>query len=998
MPREPPSGARSPKLLFETTMQRERWRVVEEVFQAALERKPDDRAAFLDEVCRYDIDLRHEVESLLIADVGASGFMEPGSGFAHLPHDTRGIDRSAPTAPDFALRLQAALGRSYTIESELGGGGMSRVFVAEETTLGRRVVIKVLAPVLAAGLDTERFHREIRIAASLQHPHVVPVHSAGEADGLLYYTMPFVQGESLRQRLERVGALPLAETVRLLRDITEALAYAHRHGIVHRDLKPANILLEEGHALVIDFGVAKALSAAAEGATEELSLTASGFVVGTPTYMAPEQAAANPGTDHRADLYSLGVLAYELLTGSAPFSGDTPQQLLAAHLVDQPESVIARRPEMPEDLAALVMQLLEKRPADRPDSAEQVLSILRALETSGPEGIAPMAQRKPLPRAQGKSSGSRAAQLGMTVLVVTTVVGVLFGRRLWLPEDPVRTERLMLAVLPFENLGRPQDEYFAGGLTDEITSRLAGVQRLGVISRTSTSQYKNTPKSLRQIGRELGVDYVLEGTVRWQGPGTVSGRLRVIPQLVRVSDDTHLWSERYDAEFANLLDVQASIAEQVTRALDVALAPPERQALTMRPTENMEAYAYYLRGNDYLAGSWGDEKRLRFALEMYERAVELDPRFAAAFARLSRVHSSIYRSTAEGTDEHLQKAKAAADTALRLQPDLAEAHLALGYYHSWGRKDYEQALQELLLAQRLQPNSSEVAEALGIVQRRRGRLHEAIAYLKRAAVLDPRSAEIASDIGMTSWFLRSYPEAEHYLNNAIALAPDWAAPYATKAWLYVSWHGHTDEAQNVVRAAAPKLGLGNLVGFLSPDAVFFLPQDAAHSAAFEQLSARDFEGDTALYALCKVEWYRLHGESRLARVYSDSARITLEAELRESGRLAWRRSFLGYAYAGLGRSAEAVVQGRRAVELVPSSVEPMQGPFAIFYLARIYAMVGDQEAAIDQLDHLLSIPSPVSVALLRVDPTWNQLRGSPRFQDLLERESSAARVETSDSF
>ena len=652
---------------------------------------------------------------------------------------------------------------------------------------------------------------------------------------------------------------------------------------------------------------------------------------------------------------------------------------------------------MPENLAGLVMQLLQKRPADRPGSAAEVLRVLRGLETSNPESIARIAQRKPFGRAQGKVSGPLMARLGIAALTVTTVGGVLFGRQLWSPKGTPPAERMMLAVLPFENLGRPADEYFAGGLTEEITSRLAGVRSLGVISRISANQYKKTTKSLRQIGRELGVDYVLEGSVRWQGSGSARGRLRVIPQLVRVADDTQLWSERYDAEFANLLDVQASIAEQVALALNVAITPPERQALTTRPTENIEAYAYYLRGNDYLAGGWGDAKRLRFALEMYERAVKLDPRFTFAFAKLSRVYSSIYRSTAEGTDEHLQKAKVAADTALRLKPNLAEAHLAMGYYHLWGPKEYDQALRELLLAQRLQPNNSEVAEALGIVQRRRGRLPEAIAHLKRAATLDPRSAEIASDIGMTSWFLRSYPEAEQYLNKAISLAPDWVAPYASKAWVYVSWRGHMDEAQEVVKAAAPKLGLGNLVGFLSPDAVFFLPQDAAHSAAFEQLSVRDFEGDTALYSLCKVEWYRLHGVLGLARIYSDSARITLEAELREPGRLAWRRSFLGYAYAGLGRRAEAVREGRRAVELVPTSAEPMQGAFAMFYLARIYAKVGDAEAAIDQLDQLLSIPSPVSIPLLRVDPTWNQLRRNPRFQHLLKRESSVALVETSDS-
>ena len=289
-------------------MRQERWREVEELFESALERRPEDRAAFLDQACGDDAALRREIESLLTADAGASDFLEPHTRFRHL------------LQPDLVPRLQAVLGGRYVLDRELGGGGMSRVFVAEETTLGRRVVVKVLAPSLAAELDAERFNREIRIAASLQHPHIVPVHSAGEGDGLLYYTMPFVEGESLRQHIDRFGALPLSEAVRLLREIADALVYAHRRRIVHRDLKPANILLAEGHALIIDFGIAKALSAAAEGPHASTGLTSTGLVLGTPTYMAPEQAAGDP-VDHRVDLYALGCLAYELLTGRPPQGG-----------------------------------------------------------------------------------------------------------------------------------------------------------------------------------------------------------------------------------------------------------------------------------------------------------------------------------------------------------------------------------------------------------------------------------------------------------------------------------------------------------------------------------------------------------------------------------------------------------------------------------------------------------------------------------------------------
>jgi serine/threonine-protein kinase len=653
---------------------------------------------------------------------------------------------------------------------------------------------------------------------------------------------------------------------------------------------------------------------------------------------------------------------------------------------------------VPAALAALVMQLLAKRPADRPESAEEVVRVLQTLGSSDLEGAARIAGQKPLAaRARGMLSRRRAAGLGIAALASAAVVGVLVERRVRSPGDAPRVERLMLAVLPFENLGRPEDEYFASGLAEEITSRLAGVQGLGVISRTSANQYKNTAKSLRQIGRELGVDYVLEGSVRWEGSGRAPGRIRVTPQLIRVNDDSHLWAGRYDARLADMFEVQATIAEQVARSLDIAIAGPARQALAARPTGNMEAYAYFLRGNDYLAGSWGETKRLRIALEMYGRAVELDPGFALAFAKLSLAHSSLYASTDEDTNENLRQAKAAAETALRLQPGLAEGHVALSYYHSRGRKAYDEALRELSIAERLQPNSGEVAEALGLLQRRRGRFREAVAHLKRAAALDPRSADLAADIGVMNWFLRVYPEAEEYLDRAMALSPDWVAPHAQKAWLYVSWRGDVDGARRVVEAAAPKVGLGNVVGFLNPDAMFFVPHEGPHGAAFLELAPRDFDNDTALYALCKAEWYRLRGASKLVRVYSDSARAVLEPELRGGQRLAWRRGFLGYAYAGLGRRTDAVREGLEAERMIPASTDPMQRAFLTFALARIYAVLGEEEAAIERLEYLMSVPSLVSAPLLRVDPTWEPLRGNARFQRLVEEGSSGRPVATPDS-
>jgi eukaryotic-like serine/threonine-protein kinase len=958
----------------------EQWRTVEEIFHAAVERPAAVRAAFLDRACAGRPEIRAEVESLLAADATDDA---PGVGAAW-----ERVIRELGSEPDLPARLQSALGPGYRIQRELKAGGMSRVFVAEETALHRRVVAKVLSPRLAAELDAERFQREIRIAAGLQHPHILPVHSAGEGAGLLYYTMPFVEGESLRGRVDRLGALPLAETARLLREVADALAYAHRRGIVHRDLKPANVLIGEGHALIIDFGIAKAVTVAAEGAVRGPGVTSTGLVLGTPTYMAPEQAAGDP-VDHRADLYALGCLAYELLTGTPPFAADTAQALLAAHLADDPEPITRRRSGIPQPLAALVMRLLSKRARDRPQSADDVLGVLDGLRTGD------------LERATRPRAGRRTAALtGAAAAIAVAAIAVAGGAMLLAPRErstkAVETasvvapgaapaeRRTMLAVLPFENLGRAEDEYFATGVTEEITSRLTGLRSLGVITRASAGEYRETDRPLGEIGRELGVDYLLEGSVRWEKAGGAP-RARVIPSLVRVSDGRRLWSEGYDTRFSDLFGIQAQIAEAVARALDVAIGGEERQVLARKPTENPEAYAYYLRGTDYLVGSWGEPKRLRIARDMFDRAVALDSNFALALAKLSESHSTLYASTSDGEEENVRQARFAAERAVLLEPDLADSHIALGYYHLRCRKAYDDALRALAAADRLQPNSGEVAEALGVVQRRRGRMQEAVAEFERAARLNPRSAQLASDLGLTAWFLRDYAVADRHLDRAIGLAPDWVVPWGQKLWVSVSWHGDLTQAQAIFRQAVEKVGLGNLVGYMNPDAVFLVPRDSAGRAAFEQLAPRDFEDDTSLYALTKAEWYRLDGKPELVRLYSDSARAQLEVEMRESQVLPWRRAFLGYAYAGLGRKADAIREGIEGERMIPTTGEPVQRAFVGFAMARIYALVEERDAALRRLDLLLSTPSPVSPALLRLDPTWDRVRQEPEFEELMRR-------------
>jgi serine/threonine protein kinase len=369
----------------------ERWRQIDHLLDQALELPESERSDFLTRACAGDAGLQQDVTDLLRAceRAGSGQFMEvPAAQSAADLLEERGggapgEGESAAETEALLEQLRQSLAPTYTVERELAGAGMSRVFLGQETALGRRVVLKLLPPDLAAGVNVERFIREIRLTARLQDPHIVPLLSAGsvpagtreaggrEAGALLYYSMPFVDGESLRARIAREGALPLRTAARLLHDIAGALATAHGQGVVHRDLKPENVLLTRDRALVADFGIGKAVSSAREGETGKL--TAEGLVIGTPAYMAPEQALADPGMDHRADLYAFGLIAYEMLTGEPTFAADSPKGLLTAHLLELPEPIVHRRPELPAPLASLVMRCLEKRPADRPQSAEEIL-------------------------------------------------------------------------------------------------------------------------------------------------------------------------------------------------------------------------------------------------------------------------------------------------------------------------------------------------------------------------------------------------------------------------------------------------------------------------------------------------------------------------------------------------------------------------------------------------------------------------------------------------
>lgn len=541
-----------------------------------------------------------------------------------------------------------------------------------------------------------------------------------------------------------------------------------------------------------------------------------------------------------------------------------------------------------------------------------------------------------------------------------------------------------IVVLPFENLGPPEDVYFADGITDEITTRLARMDGLGVIARTSAYQYKNKDKGIQQIGDELEVDYVLEGTVRWQRSPDDLGRIRISPQLIRADDATHVWAHIYDEDITDIFEVQSNISEQVAEALDISLLESERQALKARPTDNVEAYNYYLRGKDYFHRGFSP-KDIRMAIQMFEKAVELDPTFALAYTQLSYNHSSMYGNRWDRTEERLAKAKQAVDKAFQLRPDMPEAHGAMGGYYKV-QNDSDRAMKHLKIAQESMPNDSQILLTISIVQGQQGKGELALATLKKALELDPRSSVLAYQMAVELRGRRRYSEAESFYDLAISLAPENWLYYHEKAELYLLWEGSTEKARKVfedvpkfVRSSGEPL----LYKYMAYRLAVF---DGNYQGALDQISSVSSKavGGRVKFLpieLMRAQIYRLMNQPELAESHYESARRFLETRIQAQPADARLHGSLGIAYAGLGRKEEAIREGKLAVELESA------GWFALFRLeelAQIYTMIGEHDQAIDQLEYLLSHPYEYTIPLFRIDPKWNPLREHPRFQKLLE--------------
>ncbi len=661
---------------------------------------------------------------------------------------------------DLRSQLQSTLGDGYTLERELGGGGMSRVFVAQEHALGRDVVVKVLSPERAAALSAERFAREIKLAAALQDPHIVPVLAAGiTSEGLPYYTMPFVRGDSLRARLV-TGGVPVPEALGILRNIAQALAYAHERGIVHRDIKPENVLLSRGTAVVTDFGIAKALSASSTKA-EGNTLTSLGTSIGTPAYMAPEQALGDVNTDARADLYAWGVVAYELLAGAHPFSArSTPQAMVAAHISEAAPPLDAARLRVPRDVAALVMQCLEKDPAQRPPSADALLARLASVTSGSVEqAAAPSRRRTPMVAAgvvvAVLAIGGWALLRARATEPNATLTGTETGPVTADSASPVRS----LVVLPFESVGGDTaNAYFAEGMADELSNALGKVPGLQLAGRSSAAAFRGKQKSAQEIGAALNVGGVLEGTVRRAG-----GKVRVSTQLTNARTGLVLWNDSFERDAKDVFAVQDDIAQAIVRALQVTLAGGAAPAATAaRGTNDLEAYDLYQRGM-YLYERRGPS--LLRARDYFQQAIARDPQFARAHAALGQtwIQLAIYNFV-EYIDA-LPKAAAASERAVALDSTSVDGWAALGVTRTYQRQ-WRAADEATLRAVRLDARS-----AIAQLYRARflaavGRVDEAAEAAVLTAALDPVSVGGLINAQLILAVAGRYPEAIELGNRA----------------------------------------------------------------------------------------------------------------------------------------------------------------------------------------------------------------------------------------
>jgi serine/threonine protein kinase/Tfp pilus assembly protein PilF len=951
-----------------------RFQTIEEIFLAALEQEPDQVNAFLNTACEGDAVLRREVEALLASDQRAGPFIEKS---------TVRLASKIIQNQQADLLIGQTFGH-YKINKSIGTGGMGEVYLAADVTAGRKAALKLL-PLRFTG-DTERlnrFQQEAHAVVALNHPNILTVYEIGEDHSTHYIASELIEGETLRQRLLS-GQMEVSEAVDVAIQVASALLAAHEAEIVHRDIKPENIMLRpDGYVKVLDFGIAKLAESAFSEATVDrqgpmtLIGTILGSVLGTVRYMSPEQACGEH-VDQSTDIWSLGVVLYEMVTGHTPFNGDTPQDIMSSILEKEPKPLTRYIARAPAELQQIISRTLRKDRGQRYGSAHELLQALkdlrRKLEAELERAAAPL--------------WLRWARSPAALLLVLTIAALALALPFYRHRNPTTSlpPDKSIAVLPLENLSDEKENAFlADGIQDELLSDLSKVADLKVISRTSVMQYKSGIKrNLKEIAQQLGVSNVVEGSV-----GRVGNRVRVSVQLIDAHSDTHLWAEHYDRDVGDVFAIQSEIAYQIADQLHTKISLAEKSAIDRAPTADIGAFDLYTRArNIFLAAtnSNSGKEDLLEAADLLNQALARDSSYFEAYCQLAGIHDLLYILAHDHSPRRLALAEAAVERALLLRPNAGEAHLARATHLYSGYLNYDEALAELEVARKSLPNDCRVFALVGLIQNRRGKFEEALAELEHATELDPRNVYRLQQVATSYWALGRYSEARKVNDRALAIEPNNVQLRMFRANLDLAWKADTRAVHQVIeslwdnnpRAIHQIADSWVLCALADRDPT---TAKAALIAAGENTPLND---NAVHFSRAFVEGWiaRLEKDEPKARVAFESARSEQEKIVEAQPDYAPPLCVLGVIDAALGRKQEALSECRRAVQLLPVEKDASNGPLMIEWFAISAAWVGEKDLAFEQLAAIRYSGSPV-YGQLKLLPFWDPLRGDPRFEKIV---------------
>jgi TolB-like protein/Flp pilus assembly protein TadD/tRNA A-37 threonylcarbamoyl transferase component Bud32 len=863
---------------------------------------------------------------------------------------------------------------NYQVLEEIGRGGMGVIYRARQRHSRRIVALKRILSYHADSQETlARFRREAQAAASLDHPNILPIYEVSECDdGLPFFSMKFAGGGSLLDAAPALRGEP-RRAVALMAKVARAVQCAHGQGILHRDLKPGNVLLDgRGEPLVSDFGLAKWLDTSSH-------LTRTLTIFGTPGYIAPEQVNGSPGNlGPASDVYSLGAILFDLLTGRPPFLGEHALKVIQQASEKPAPKLRTLVPGLDRDLETICAKCLEREPSVRYRSGGALAEDLERWL----EGRHIIARPVSPPARAWRWTRRNPVVAGMAALLLA--LGSAVGVMIWNGEMAGPPAASGIAVLPFESLSPDKENaFFADGVYDGVSTKLAKVANLKVISHNSVAKYRGA-RNTQEIGRALNIAYVLEGSVRRE-----AGRIHLNAQLIDTRTDAHIWAQEYDRDLSDVFVLQSEIAQKIADQLGAETSSTEKAAIQEPPTTDLVAYDSYLRAKDLISGisfSTRAKDDLFQAVQLLDRAVARDSLFFLAFGELAGAHDRIYFLGFDHSDARLELAESAIQSVRRLRPETGETHLALAQHFYWAYRDYNRARSELEIAQRKLPNESRIPLLSGFIDRRQGRWEKSIEEMNRALELDPRDFSILQQISISYEGLRRYKDMADALDRALAIAPKDVPTRVRRAWVDMVSRADTKPLHTIIDTILADEP--NAAPVLVDRWILLALRERDPVAAQRALAKMPTDGcydDNIPFpnGWCEGLVARLRGDDVAARNAFTSARKELEKTVRDQPDYAAALCALGVVDAMLGNQEEAIREGERAVELIPTSKSAIEGPLLIKNLAIIYAWTGHKDRAVERLAEIAKLPNDIAYGHLRLNPLWDPLRGDPRFEAIV---------------